>query len=92
MYSKLFKPYTVKQWEREPKNLAPSVLARIPIRNNRDDRYFTDKYQGYPADGYTRIFDNLFMKNERISVKLNTNYHDYDVATDAGARIGTPQL
>ncbi len=41
LYDLIFKPYTMKQWEKEPAQLAPSVLARIPVRSNHDDRYFT---------------------------------------------------
>ena len=38
-----FKNYTIKQWNTDPKNLHPSVTARIPFRYNTDDKYFNDK-------------------------------------------------
>lgn len=53
LYNLLFKGYTQKQWGRSPAELGPSVLARIPVRNNWDTRYFTDKYQAIPKNGYT---------------------------------------
>ena len=57
--------------------LEPSVLARILVRNNWDDRYFTDEYQAYPSHGYTRIFETLFgLHPERLTVKLNTDYFE----------------
>ena len=46
LYELFFKNYTIKQWERDPKELSADVAARIPVRSNRDNRYFADKYQG----------------------------------------------
>ena len=43
LYEKLFKPYTIKQWSKTPAQLGPEVLARIPVRNNYDTRYFSDE-------------------------------------------------
>ena len=34
-----------KQWGRHPSELGPEVTARIPLRTNFDDRYFSDRYQ-----------------------------------------------
>jgi len=73
LYDLLFKPYTIKQWERSPLELAPSVLARIPVRDNHDDRYFTDKFQALPTDGYTRVFENM-LNSPHITVRLNRDY------------------
>ena len=33
----------------DPSELDKSVTARVPTRTNRDDRYFTDKFQAMPA-------------------------------------------
>lgn len=73
LYRLLFKPYTIKQWEKEPAELGPEVLARIPVRNNYDARYFGDKYQALPKDGYTSIFQRMF-DHPRIELHLNTDY------------------
>ena len=32
LYEKIFKPYTKKQWDKWPKELDASVLARLPVR------------------------------------------------------------
>ena len=45
LYEKIFKPYTKKQWDKWPAELDASVLARLPVRSNRDDKYFDDKFQ-----------------------------------------------
>lgn len=74
LYEKLFKHYTFKQWNRYPNELFPEVLARIPVRNNHDTRYFSDKYQVLPEKGYTYFFEKIIEKNPLITVKLNTDY------------------
>ena len=75
LYEKIFKPYTVKQWDKDPRNLGPSVMARIPVRINHDDRYFTDLHQALPTNGYTRIFENIFI-HPGIAVRLNTDFFE----------------
>lgn len=51
LYEKFFKGYTIKQWQREPRDLDASVCGRIPIRTNRDDRYLREEFQALPAAG-----------------------------------------
>ena len=76
LYDKIFKDYTFKQWEKYPEELDSSVLARIPIRNDFDNRYFSDKYQVLPEKGYTHFVENI-LDNSNITVLLNTNYFDF---------------
>lgn len=77
LYDKIFKHYTYKQWNKYPDELAPEVLARIPVRNSFDDRYFSDKYQVLPEKGYTAFFQCILDKHKHnIDVNLNTNYFD----------------
>src|SRR5690606_39732920 len=45
LYEKFFLNYTRKQWGLEPSQLKAGVAARIPVRTNADDRYFTDTFQ-----------------------------------------------
>jgi UDP-galactopyranose mutase len=75
LYNKFFKGYTLKQWEIHPRDLAASVTARIPVRTNRDDRYFTDTYQGIPKQGYTAMFQKM-LNHPNISVMLQTDYRE----------------
>ena len=75
LYRKMFQPYTIKQWNKDPSELDPSVLARIPIRKDFDTRYFTDKYQGLPKHGYTQFFQNM-LDSPLIKVRVNTNFFD----------------
>lgn len=75
LYKLIFEGYTKKQWSKHPKELDASVLARIPVRNNMDDRYFSDKYQAQPANGFTSLFKNM-ISSKRISVLLETDFFD----------------
>lgn len=75
LFEKLFRHYTKKQWDLEPRELDASVTARLPVRVNRDDRYFTDTYQAMPLNGYTRMFERI-LHRPGISVMLNTDYRE----------------
>lgn len=75
LYEKMFKHYTKKQWDKYPAELDASVLQRIPVRDNFDDRYFEDKYQALPAEGYTKLFEKM-LNNPNIEVRLNTDFFD----------------
>jgi len=75
LYEKFFKGYTKKQWDLDPSELDASVTARIPTRSNRDDRYFTDNYQGMPLLGYTKMFENM-LSHPNIKILLNTDYKE----------------
>ncbi len=75
LYEKMFKTYTFKQWDKYPAELDASVLNRIPVRSNFDDRYFSDKYQFLPDEGYTKMFEKI-LDHPNISVRLNTDYFD----------------
>ncbi len=73
LYQKIFHNYTFKQWGRYPNELNSEVLSRIPIRNNFDDRYFTDKYQSLPKDGYTKFISKI-IDHPNIKILLNANF------------------
>jgi UDP-galactopyranose mutase len=73
LYEKIFKEYTMKQWGKHPRELHPEVTNRIPVRNNHDDRYFTDVHQAIPTDGYTKLFENMIAKGD-ITIMLNTSW------------------
>ncbi len=75
LYEKMFRHYTKKQWDKYPEELDASVLNRIPVRTNYDDRYFSDKYQALPKGGYTKLFEKI-LSHHNIHVELNTDYFD----------------
>lgn len=73
IYNKFFKNYTIKQWGVDPKKLDAAVTGRIPVRFNRDNRYFSDKYQGLPKKGYSQLFERL-LGNKNITIELETSF------------------
>ena len=73
LYELFFRNYTKKQWGLEPSQLDACVTARIPVRNNRDDRYFEDRYQAMPLEGYTRMFERM-LAHPNITLSLKTAY------------------
>lgn len=75
LYEKMFRHYTKKQWDKYPEELDASVLDRIPVRTNYDDRYFSDKYQALPVGGYTKLFEGI-LNHPNIEIVLNTDYFD----------------
>ena len=75
LYEKFFKGYTKKQWDLDPSELDASVTSRIPVRSNRDNRYFTDTFQAMPLHGYTKMFETM-LNHPNIKVMLNTDYKE----------------
>jgi UDP-galactopyranose mutase len=73
LYETFVKGYTSKQWNKDPKDLPSFIIKRLPIRMTYDDRYFNDKYQGIPTDGYTRIFENM-LDHENIKVSTDVDF------------------
>ncbi|KAK3592177.1 hypothetical protein CHS0354_014902 [Potamilus streckersoni] len=73
IYNDFFYSYTLKQWDKPPECLDASVLQRIPLRYNNDDRYFTDSIQMLPSCGYKGVFEHL-LDHPQIEVRLNTDY------------------
>ncbi|ADG12892.1 UDP-galactopyranose mutase [Methanocaldococcus infernus ME] len=74
MYEKVFLNYTRKQWDLEPEELM-GVTDRVPILISRDDRYFQDKYQVMPKEGYTKMFERM-LSSKNIKIMLNTDYKE----------------
>lgn len=77
LYKKMFENYTLKQWNKHPRELDPSIMDRIPIRFNWDDRYFTEKYQAYPSNGYTQWIYSM-LSSPSIEVVLSQRYEDFN--------------
>lgn len=73
LFERFFLNYTRKQWGLEPSQLHAAVTARIPVRINRDDRYFADSHQCMPAQGYSAMFQRM-TDNPRIHVELGVDH------------------
>lgn len=75
VYQNVFLKYTMKQWGQTPEEISPEVTGRVPVVISYDNRYFKDKYQSVPADGFTPMFENM-LNHENIEVWLNTDCTD----------------
>lgn len=73
LYETLIKGYTEKQWGRNPIDLPPEIIKRLPFRFIFDNNYFNDPYQGIPIGGYTKLFKNIIGDND---VRLGVDFYD----------------
>ncbi len=92
IYDKVFANYTAKQWGCKVEEIAPEVTARVPVHISRDNRYFQDRYQAIPKQGYTRLFENM-LAHPNISLMLNTEFRDIvtmDFSSQEMHLLGTP--
>jgi UDP-galactopyranose mutase len=86
LYELFFRGYTRKQWGLDPSELDRQVTARVPVRFDTDDRYFTDRFQAMPAAGYTALFERL-LDHPRITVLTGTDFADARGALDYGRLV-----
>ncbi|MGH3372346.1 MAG: UDP-galactopyranose/dTDP-fucopyranose mutase family protein, partial [Nocardioidaceae bacterium] len=77
LYEAFVKGYTAKQWQTDPTELSPDIITRLPVRYNFDNRYFNDKYEGLPVDGYTAWLTRM-ADHPNIEVRLNTDFFGSD--------------
>jgi UDP-galactopyranose mutase len=82
IYETFIKGYTMKQWQRDPKELPASIIKRLPIRLVFEENYFFDKYQGIPVNGYTAMVDNML---KGIEVRTGVDYFENQAELDAMA-------
>ena len=75
VYEKIFLHYTTKQWGVSPQDVDGAVTARVPVYLSKDNRYFQDKYQGIPLEGYTKVVEKM-LNHKNITLKLNTEYKE----------------
>lgn len=75
LYEAFIKHYTAKQWQTPPEELPASIISRLPVRYNYDNRYFNDKYEGLPVDGYAAWLERMAAR-PNIEVHLNTDFFE----------------
>ncbi len=73
LYELIFRDYTYKQWNKYPHELNPEACERVGVRDSFDDRYFSDKYQALPQDGYTPFVEAV-LRGDNVHVVLNTDF------------------
>ena len=75
VYENVFLRYTMKQWGQKPEEISPEVTGRVPVLISYDNRYFQDKYQGVPKDGFTPMFEKM-LEHANITVKCGIDCKD----------------
>lgn len=75
LYEAFIRGYTLKQWEKDPRELAPEIITRLPVRFDFNGRYFVDRWEGLPLEGYEKMFERM-LTDPLITVRLNTDWFD----------------
>ena len=75
LFEAFFAHYTAKQWQTAPEKLSGDIVSRLPVRYNYDNRYFNDKYEGLPTEGYTAWIERM-ADHPNIEVLLETDFFD----------------
>lgn len=69
-----FRPYTKKMWGKELEELDPSIMNRVPIRDDDNELYFPkDKFQLIPKDGYTNMVKKM-LDHPNIVISLENEF------------------
>ena len=72
LFDAFFRGYTSKQWGRNPEDIDPSIIKRVPVRASYDVNYFNDYNQGIPLSGYNSLFEKL-LDHPLITVKCGAS-------------------
>lgn len=83
VYENVFLRYTMKQWGQTPEEISPEVTGRVPVLVSYDNRYFQDKYQGVPKDGFTPMFEKL-LAHKDIEVQLSVDAKERVTFSEGG--------
>ncbi len=86
VYENVFLRYTMKQWGQTPEEIDPAVTGRVPVVISYDNRYFGDKYQGMPLDGFTPMFEKM-LAHPNIEIRTNTNAKDALVISEKEGKV-----
>ncbi|XXD09014.1 UDP-galactopyranose mutase [Klebsiella sp. R445] len=73
IYNILIKGYTEKQWGRSALELPSFIINRLPVRFTFDNNYFSDRYQGIPIGGYTKLIEKMLVG---VEVRLEVDFFE----------------
>jgi UDP-galactopyranose mutase len=86
LYEAFIRGYTKKQWGKDPRELPPGIITRLPVRANYNTDYFDDPWQGMPVDGYAAFFSKM-LSHPNIDVELGVSYQDIAGRIPSGCRV-----
>lgn len=87
LYEAFIRDYTAKQWQTDPHQLPPEIISRLPVRYNYDNRYFNDRWEGLPTDGYTAWIERM-ADHPLIEVRLGVDFFDEAQPLNKKASVG----
>ncbi|WP_022893614.1 UDP-galactopyranose mutase [Agromyces subbeticus] len=87
LYEAFIRDYTAKQWQTDPRELPAEVISRLPVRYTYDNRYFNDRFEGLPTDGYTAWIERM-ADHDNIEVRLSTDFFDESQPVNKSAIVG----
>ena len=73
LYEAFIRGYTAKQWQTDPRELPPDIITRLPVRFDFNARYFSDRFEGLPTDGYAALFHRMIAQRQ-ITVTTGVDY------------------
>ena len=71
----IYTPYVKKIYGVDPEKICEVDGVNINITISYDCRYYQDKYQAVPSNGYTSMFENM-LSNHNINILLKHDYND----------------
>lgn len=75
LYEAFVRDYTAKQWQTDPRDLPAEIISRLPVRYTYDNRYFNDRYEGLPTDGYLAWIERM-VDHPNIEVRTHNDFLD----------------
>lgn len=87
LYEAFVRDYTAKQWQTDPRDLPAEIISRLPVRYTYDSRYFSDKWEGLPVDGYAAWLERM-VENSNIEVRLGVDFFDESQPLSRKATVG----
>ena len=73
-YENVFKPYTMKQWGISENAVPPCADTYYPFYISTDNRYYKEKYQAIPNNGWSDLIKQILSSRKTIKLKLNTDF------------------
>lgn len=72
IYDKVYLGYNLKMWGKRPEEINSTILQRMPIRMNYDNRLTCCRYQVVPEEGYHGLLRNM-LDHANIKIKMKTD-------------------
>ena len=73
IFDAFIKNYTAKQWGVPADQVDPSVIKRLKVRDNDSIRYFDDRWEGIPSEGYNKMFERM-LDHPNITVECKAEF------------------